>query len=855
MGIAFVVVLAVAGLAEDAPSGAERVAASIPDLASGDAGRVDRAWTALESACFAAGRPGAEAERKAVALAIASRLGDETPVETRRILLRALEGIGKGEVIPALAKLLAPGNDPALRDGARRALEANPHVNAKKELRAALSSADGALKAGILRALGARRDFLASADIIEAAGDKDPVVRLAALEALADIGDIASIPVLDGALAEPAGLDLTAVRSAYLRLADSLVRNGERGPARRLYDKASGMGPTYRAAALIGFARAGLQSEVERIVTALGDPDPVVRAAAAEAAGILPGPAMTKALLAKAAGAKAGEARKPVLEVLARRGGPEAVAAILAFVKSSASASDRASALRWLDGKAIASRLDDALPILFTAVEKGGDEASAAGECLLRLPGAGALLARAAESDSTGARRAALLRAVAAQHDTAHAEEVRSLAKDAVPQVRQAALRALGDLVDGAVDGASLAVLLSAVQSGDAGDRDAASGSLVRLPGENVGSAILAALPSTQGAAKAALLKSLGQRRTPGALEALRAAVADTDPLVKSAAVEGLARLDDPSVLPVLLEVAKSGQGPAQEAAIRGSLRFADALAREKKEPEAATIYTSALQMARGDDELRVALRGLAETGGADSLEKVLPYLKPGPVQRDAGRAALRLAERLPDSRQAEARQVYEKVLEANPDGATASQCVRRLRRLGVDVDLARKAGFVTHWWILAPIANTDGSLFEKALPPETAVDLSKPLEVSGQSLAWKAHHTPDARGFVVLEEAGYPESNVGAYLYAEIISPDARPALLKLGSDDQVVCWLNGKKVHTHATDRGLEADQDTIEVELLAGVNRVLLKVLNDGGGWGACLRITDHSGRPLQLEQRAK
>jgi len=163
MGIAFVVVLAVAGLAEDAPSGAERVAASIPDLASGDAGRVDRAWTALESACFAAGRPGAEAERKAVALAIASRLGDETPVETRRILLRALEGIGKGEVIPALAKLLAPGNDPALRDGARRALEANPHVNAKKELRAALTSADGALKAGILRALGARRDFLASA--------------------------------------------------------------------------------------------------------------------------------------------------------------------------------------------------------------------------------------------------------------------------------------------------------------------------------------------------------------------------------------------------------------------------------------------------------------------------------------------------------------------------------------------------------------------------------------------------------------------------------------------------------------------------------------------------------------------
>jgi hypothetical protein len=76
---------------------------------------------------------------------------------------------------------------------------------------------------------------------------------------------------------------------------------------------------------------------------------------------------------------------------------------------------------------------------------------------------------------------------------------------------------------------------------------------------------------------------------------------------------------------------------------------------------------------------------------------------------------------------------------------------------------------------------------------------------------------------------------------------------LLKTGSDDGMKCWLNGKVVHAYANPRSLTVDEDSVEAQLAAGVNRILVKVANGGGGWVCCLRITDRDGRPLAFEQR--
>ena len=56
---------------------------------------------------------------------------------------------------------------------------------------------------------------------------------------------------------------------------------------------------------------------------------------------------------------------------------------------------------------------------------------------------------------------------------------------------------------------------------------------------------------------------------------------------------------------------------------------------------------------------------------------------------------------------------------------------------------------------------------------------------------------------------------------------PQAVPALFKIGSNDGVVCWLNGRKVHENYAARKLTVDEDVVKVHLRKGVNRILLKV----------------------------
>lgn len=823
----------------------------LPALASPDAASVERAHDALERLVFAAGRPGAEAERRGLALELAKHLGGAEPVAVQLLLLGELERLGKGEVVPALAKLLAPGNDAALREGARRALEANPHVNAKRELRKALQGAEGALRIGIVNSLGVRRDILATGDLISLAEDPQIELRLAVLDALASIGEISAVTVLEAALETATDETRSRVQRAYLRLGDALVRNNERGAARRVYDRAMGFGLGEQAAALLGLAGAGLQSEVGRIAELLGAPDPVLRGAARDAAALMPGPAMTDAVLVELGKRSTPAARIELMSLLGHRGDERCAAMLRDLAISGDSLQERIAALEAIGSLRSADSLEVALPAALDALELPGDLAALAERTLASWPGdsvARELLR--ASSDGLPARRAASLRVLGRRREATALPVLLEAAHDPSGEVRLAALEALGSL--GAPT--ALGTLLEAIERlGDAGgaatrEAGAVLRALARIQGEDVVLQTLDRLQKASPAARAGLLRVLGLRGGGEAVAALSAHLSDAEPSARLAAIQGLARVGGRETLTLLRKIVEVGAGPERAAALQGLLRQAEALAAVEA-PEAAALYRSVLGVVEADEDARVALRGLGETGNLEDLALLATFFDRKGVARDAGRAALRLAERMGDA--PGARGVYERILELDVDPATLTQAVRRLRRLGVDVDLARRAGFVGRWWILAPLPNPDGSLWKNALGPESAVRLDQPVEVSGEIYRWKEHRVDDPRGLVVLEDLGFPLSNVGAYLYTEVKTSTAGPALLKLGSDDQVACWLDGHKVHAFEGNRSLQPDQDVVPVTLSAGTHRILLKVLNEGGGWGACLRITDPAGRPLPFD----
>ena len=92
-------------------------------------------------------------------------------------------------------------------------------------------------------------------------------------------------------------------------------------------------------------------------------------------------------------------------------------------------------------------------------------------------------------------------------------------------------------------------------------------------------------------------------------------------------------------------------------------------------------------------------------------------------------------------------------------------------------------------------------------------------------------------------------------YAYTELESPSDQTVLFKMGSDDGLICWLNGEKIQSKPEPRGFQFDDDSVEAKLKAGVNKVLLKVGQQTGPWEFCLRVTGQDGKPMDLKAVVK
>ncbi len=86
-----------------------------------------------------------------------------------------------------------------------------------------------------------------------------------------------------------------------------------------------------------------------------------------------------------------------------------------------------------------------------------------------------------------------------------------------------------------------------------------------------------------------------------------------------------------------------------------------------------------------------------------------------------------------------------------------------------------------------------------------------------------------------------YPKSNnTVAYAYLEISSPRAQKVALKLGSDDGIKVWLNGALIWSNHSHWMVVPDHEAVAADLKRGVNRLLVKVEQMGGGWGFSARM---------------
>ena len=151
-------------------------------------------------------------------------------------------------------------------------------------------------------------------------------------------------------------------------------------------------------------------------------------------------------------------------------------------------------------------------------------------------------------------------------------------------------------------------------------------------------------------------------------------------------------------------------------------------------------------------------------------------------------------------------------------------------------------------WLSIGPFKAISKNAFTESFPPETEFIPGK--SYLNSTLRWIPR--PEWRdGTTVMFD---PSDFSAMYLTRSIEAGGDTTLSISLGSDDGIKVWFDGKQVLQHDASRGVEPDQETLELSVPRGNHRLLLKINNGQGPWGFYFERIDHETRTIaHLVQR--
>jgi hypothetical protein len=147
----------------------------------------------------------------------------------------------------------------------------------------------------------------------------------------------------------------------------------------------------------------------------------------------------------------------------------------------------------------------------------------------------------------------------------------------------------------------------------------------------------------------------------------------------------------------------------------------------------------------------------------------------------------------------------------------------------------------VLGYWVVGPYPVDLNTGFS----PETDQDIGHPAigtgaDESPEFLGWRTSPMTDS-GIVDLGQLFDHAQHISAYALQRVYCPQERQVAIMVGSDDQVLLWLNKKKVYEFKGARPAVPDADAIPATLSAGWNTLLARVVNQNGDRRLYLRIS--------------
>jgi putative membrane-bound dehydrogenase-like protein len=137
----------------------------------------------------------------------------------------------------------------------------------------------------------------------------------------------------------------------------------------------------------------------------------------------------------------------------------------------------------------------------------------------------------------------------------------------------------------------------------------------------------------------------------------------------------------------------------------------------------------------------------------------------------------------------------------------------------------------VMQWQIIGAWSKDDAQpVFDLKAAPK----LDQSVKIGQRTLKWQSIKTKDAAGMFTPGQYVNPNDNNWALAYTAIEAASPGTYAWSLGSDDQAILFINGKKVYEFNDNRGYSAGSAKGTVQLEAGMNHIYFQTGNSGGPW---------------------
>jgi HEAT repeat protein len=494
--------------------------------------------------------------RKVIETRLLQFLQSKATAAAKEVAYRGLSLVGTNASVPVLAPLLTHVETAEM---ARYALAAIPGPEADEALRKSLGQApNDQVRIGIVGSLGHRKDAKSVPALAGMVSFSNAELTGAVLAALANIADQPSLDALAAARSKSSGQVRDLAAEAYVACADQFRARGDKATAVGVYRQmiAPGEPPMIRIRALAGLTGAEGRGALQDLTAAIESGDSQTQPVAIRLLNGIPGPDITRALVAEVPNVPAF-AQVHLLTALAWRGDVSARPAALAALKSDVP-EVRAAALAGL-GKL---GDDTSVMALAEAAAAGKEpEQSAARRSLSELRGSGidpAIVA--AIGSSSGKVRAELILAAGERVTVSAADVLVRVARETDPEARREALRALRNVGGSGQAQALLDLLVKAPAAAERRDATQTLSMVLRRSTSATVGAVIAAYQTTSAIeARLSLIEVMGQSSSDAALPLLRSSLNDANPQIARAAVLALTGWDTPAPLMDLFNLAKGG--------------------------------------------------------------------------------------------------------------------------------------------------------------------------------------------------------------------------------------------------------------------------------------------------------